>query len=545
MADAVPLISVSAEAEDENLSLSDSEEANKAKTMIAARMRRRQKQKRKPAEQSQGRPTLTSLIIDDGDESGLTDVETVECDHDGGESSNNSKSSSPVEDFTPIFDAVLQPAITQIIDDHEGNTHVSTMVKGVIATLDDSDLSNTDDEDENEPKLSLVEALTDVEDFEDSGDESEARSDNSEMNKLIGQLELGGDVSTSNQEAESAGRPSTHYQPKSSSMLLCPKSAAGRKKTRKTRTKKKATSSASQPLLTVGNSEDPLTDVESISGVEDFESHSGGSASGHLMVLHIDRNEDEGATDVEDFRFSDNDESKPSITVCLTPGITVTGETSETESYDCSGRSSRLGLTDVESVSGMEDDNYVPPPIAESGLLIPQNADDPVTDVEDIDNVEEEAPSPAPVIPRNGPALHGGQQHVVTIQEDEHGRVTSRKYTGSPGLLGFVDSSQREEGVSDTEYINVSEEEHGDDDQSRGVTPEIEMFVGSTVRVKRHSLSMDPEQQEDVEDNEPNHSASHYSLMPPVTATEILTDTEDMDMSDNEMNQGQKWIGRL
>jgi hypothetical protein len=149
------------------------------------------------------------------------------------------------------------------------------------------------------------------------------------------------------------------------------------------------------------------------------------------------------------------------------------------------------------------------------------------------------------VIPRNGPALHGGQQHVVTIQEDENGRVTSRKYTGSPGLLGFVDSSQREEGVSDVEYINASEDEP--DEQSRGVTPEIEMFTGSTVRVKRHSLSMDPEAEDQggAEDNEPDQSASHYSLMPPVMAAEILTDTEDMDMSDNEMNQGQKWLGRL
>lgn len=541
----MPLISVSAEAEDENLSLSDSEEANKAKSMIALRMRRRQKQKRKPSD-GQAKPSLGSLAVDDGDESGLTDVETVECEHDG--SSGNSKSSTPVEDFTPIFDAVLQPAITQIIDDHEGNTHVSTIVKGVVATLDDSDLSNADDEDDAaERKLTLMEALTDVEDFEDSGDESEYRSDNSEMNKLIGQLELGGDVSTSNQEEEGAGRPAPHYQEKigSSSMLLCPKSAAGRKKTRKTRTKKRAASSANQSHLSVANADDaPLTDVESVSGVEDSESHSGSTPYGNVLLLRVDH-EEEGATDVEDFRFSDDEEGKPSVVVRLTPGITVTGETSETESYDCSGRSSRLGLTDVESVSGMEDENYVPPPIGGSGLLIPQNTDDPLTDVEDIDNVEEEAPSPAPVIPRNGPALHGGQQHVVTIQEDENGRVTSRKYTGSPGLLGFVDSSQREEGVSDVEYINASEDEP--DEQSRGVTPEIEMFTGSTVRVKRHSLSMDPEAEDQggAEDNEPDQSASHYSLMPPVMAAEILTDTEDMDMSDNEMNQGQKWLGRL
>lgn len=546
----MPIISVSAEAEDENFSLSDSEEAQKAKTMIASRMRRRQKQKRKPAD-GQGKPSLGSLVVDDGEESGLTDVETVEVEHDG--SSGQSKASTPAEDFTPIFEAVLQQHITQIIDDHEGNTHVNTIVKGVVATLDDSDVSEEADDEGGEPKLTLMEALTDIEDLDDSGDESEQRSDNSELNHVIGQLDLGGDVSTSNQEEELAYRPAPQLQPRSGgSMLLSVSSAAGRKKPRKTRSKKqKAASTASGPLLSVANADEgSVTDVESVSGVEDSDSHPAPAPAPSMpgMTLSVGPIEDEGATDVEDFRFSDDDEKSTKI-VRLAPGIMVTGETSETESYDCSGRSSRLGLTDVESVSGVDEDVDTVPLPAAAGLLIPLNQDDPVTDVEDIDNVEEDAPpSPAPVIPRNGPAYHAGQQHVVTIQEDENGRVTSRKYSGSPGLLGFVDNSQREEGVSDVEYISV-EEDHVEDDHSRGVTPEIEMFAGSTVRVRRHSLSEDPSdpaEPNDSVENEADASASHYSLMPPTQAAEILTDTEDMDMSDGEtVNQGQMWLGQL
>ena len=239
----MPLISVSAEVEDENFSLSDSEEANKAKTMIASRMRRRHKQKKKQPEPA--RPSFGSLIVDDGDESGLTDVETVEVDGNEGSSADNSKSSSPAEDFTPIFDAALQPHIVQIIDDHEGKTHVKTIVKGVIATLDDSDVSD----DDGEPRLTLMEALTDVESLDDSQEEQDGRSDSSEMNRLIGQLDFGESVNTHNAEEEAAQRPPPQYQPRgNTSMLLCPKTAAGRKKPRKSRTKKKATAAAGGAL---------------------------------------------------------------------------------------------------------------------------------------------------------------------------------------------------------------------------------------------------------------------------------------------------------
>lgn len=533
------MISVSAEAEDENFSLSDSEEANKAKTLIASRMRRRHKQKKKTSEPT--RPINVSLFVDDGDESGLTDVETVEVE--GGSSNEQSKSSTPAEDFTPIFDSALQPQIVQIIEDHEGKTHVKTIVQGVVAALDSSE----SEDDEGGPRLTLMEALTDIEDLDDSLEESDYRSDSSEMNRLIGQVELGGSVETHDQEEESARPPPQYQQRGNTAMLLCPKSAAGRKKPRKPRTKKKAAAVASTgaTLLAVTTPDDPTTDVESVSGLEEEYEEPGSQASALAFTpgLKVEDVQDEGATDVEDFPFSDDEELPAGIR--LAPGILVT-ENSETESsYDCSGRSSRLGLTDVESVHGIEDENTVPVPLG--GLGLPVSMDDPVTDVEEIDNVEEDAPLMTPAIPRNGPALHAGQQHVVTIQEDEHGRVTSRKYAGSPGLLGFVDNSQQEEGgTTDVEYVGASADE--DEGQSRGVTPEIEMFAGSTVRVKRHSLTADPpqlDQQDDPSDNE-THAASNYSLMPPVHAVEILTDTEDMEMSDGETmgNQGQKSTGR-
>ena len=544
MADTVPMISVSAEAEDENFSLSDSEEAQKAKTMIASRMRRRQKQKKKKSDEVS---KSSILLVDDGDESGLTDVETVEVDQDGS-SRENSASNSPAEDFTPIFDAALQPQIVQIVDDLDGKTHVKTIVKGVVASLDDSDIS-----DDGEVKMSLMEALTDIEDFDDSDreDSDNGKSDSSEMNRLIGQLELGGNVNTHNAEEEMTHRPSSQYQPKTSnsSMLLCPKPSGGRKKPRKSRTKKKASSASSESsaLLTVTTPDDgPVTDVESISGVDESEEHPPRMPANEgptVVTLKVDEIADGGATDVEEFPFSDEDDMV--LNTRLAPGILVTEETSETESsYDCSGRSSRLGLTDVESIHGVEDENAPPPPLqGSSGLSVPQNPDDPVTDIEDVDNVEEEEPSvTVPLIPRNGPALHAGQQHVVTIQEDENGKVTSRKYAGSPGLLGFVDSSQQEEGgLTDVEYLGTSGDE--DDRVPRGATPEIEMFAGSTVHVSSLApRSPMPDSHSDASDNESAQTGSKgYSLMPPVQAVDILTDTEDMDVSDGETmaNTGQ------
>lgn len=538
----MPMISVSAEA-DENFSLSDSEEANKAKTLIAARMRRR-KQKKKVVEHA--KPSAISLLVDDGDESGFTDVETVEVE---GSSVENSQSSSPAEDFTPIFDSVLQPQIVQIIDDHEGKTHVKTLVQGVVAVVD-SDPSDDENGEGQERRLSLIEALTDIEDFDELSDDIDSRSDTSEMAHLIDQLELGGNVDTHNQEEEVTGRSGHGFQQRSSgsSMLLCPKSATGRKKTRKHRTKKKAASTptGSTLLTVITPDEGPATDVESVSGLEEEYDDSAGGAnqaralpSAPYTLLKVADTHDEGATDIEDFPFSDDEEVPAGA--CLAPGILVTGEASETESsYDTSGRSSRLGLTDIESVHGVLTDNEDTVPshhLAMGGLGLPVNTDDPVTDVEDIDNVEvEDAPLVAPTIPRNGPALHVGQHQVVTIQEDENGRITSRKSAGTPGLLGFAEASQ-DGGLTDTEYIGTSADE--DDTHSRGVTPEIEMFAGSTVRIKRHSFSNEADQP-DTSDNE-TAPASHYSLMPPVQAVDALTDTEDMEMSDGETmtNQGQ------
>ena len=138
---------MTAEVKDENFSLSDREEANKTKTMIASWMRRRDKQKKKQSEPA--RPSLGLLILDDGNESGLTDVVHTRNSNEGS-SADNSNCSSPAEDF---LDLARQPDIVQIIDNHEGKAHVKTLVKGVVATVDGSDVSD----DESEPRLTLTE----------------------------------------------------------------------------------------------------------------------------------------------------------------------------------------------------------------------------------------------------------------------------------------------------------------------------------------------------------------------------------------------------
>ena len=536
-AESVPMISISGEAEDENFSLSDSEEANKAKTLIASRMRRRQKKKNSSASTTStisNNLKRSSLIVDDGDESCVTDVETVDCEQDEPESPLG----SPVEDLSPIIDAALKPQMVQIIDDQQGQVHIRSIVKTVVASLQDGSDASEMSEGEDSPGVArpnaFLSAATDIESLENSSAEeidSGNRSDTSEMNNLIGQLELGGQVDTQDKEElakqQNQRASSTAVGPGG---LLCPKSAAGRKKMRKSRKKKSSTAggSASTPLLAVSTPDDPVTDIEDISGVsggtdeEDLSEKLEGAVGGPLPpTLTVGGDDDEGVTDIEDLNFSE-DESGPYLG---TPGIVVTIEASDTESHDCSGRSSRLGLTDVETLS----DNEVPFSSA-SGLVIPAASDDPVTDVEDIDGVEaEEAAAAPPPPPPNGPARHGAHRQVIEIEEDENGVVTSRKYARSPNMLSLAVQTD-EAGVSDIENISCSGDEDHEHDHD---TPAIDMEQldsSSSVRVQRHSISDQPP---DIQQEE-STSLMSSSLMPPGQAADILTDTEDMEMSDTE-----------
>jgi len=128
--------------------------------------------------------------------------------------------------------------------------------------------------------------------------------------------------------------------------------------------------------------------------------------------------------------------------------------------------------------------------------------------------------------PPNGPSRNVHRQ-VVTIQEDENGVVTSRKSARSPNLLSLAVQSD-EAGVSDVENISVSgDEDHHEDDQHIEAPAAVleQLEVSSSVRVQRHSFSAADAEQE---------STSMFNLMPPVQTAEILTDTEDMEMSDSE-----------
>lgn len=495
----MPMIAISGEADDENFSLSDSEEANKAKTLIASRMRRRQKKKRDDAKPS------AALVVDDGDESGLTDVETVDCD--GDDDSNTESSNTPAEELAPVFE--IRPHIVHIVEDEDGKMLVNTIVRGVIATEDG------DDSDGNEAAGELADAATDIEHFEDtSSDEGESSvSESSEMRRAIGSTELGGNVEARSKEEEGKQVP----RATSGSSLQLP--VAGRKKSRKHRAKKKATATAtSGGLLAVASRDDEqLTDVESISGMEELEmdppSPTAAKAGAFLTVTPA---ADDGATDVESISGVDDDSA--SVSIHLAPGILVTGDGDDVST--ASGRSSRLGLTDVEDLPGDES------PIPFLGLSLPQASADPLTDVEDIDGVEEDERTPLR-IPRNGPALHSGQSHVVDITEDEHGRVTSRKMARSPALLS-VGFGQDDGGVTETESVGVSGDE-GDDVSAEHPAPDIQLD-DTTVEHKS-----DPAEVQDPEAVESDAPPSRgFSLMPPATAAEILTDTEDMEMSDSE-----------
>lgn len=537
MADALPVISISAEAE--GSSSSEDEEKRKAdKTSL--RMRRRHKKKT-----GGNQPAIALAVDEDGGGGGLTDVETVDVLED---EPAVQTPSSPAEDFTPIFDAVLKPQIVEIVDDADGKTSVKTLVKGVVAQLMDDDYSS-----DGGPSMSGeatdIESLGDQEDDEDSG--SGGVPETSEMGQALQlAMELGGSVETHQEEKEgsSGGRPAAAAPPPPGPALLCPSTASGRRKPRKSRAKKKKAAAAavttSEGLLAVASPDaNPDTDVESISGVEDFadpiveiRSTAGVEAAGQL---HPPPDEDGGgATDVEEF-FSDDD--GPSFGR-LAPGIVVTREFSDTESAQGgSGRSSRVGHTDVESLSGMEEGGG-----GGGGLSLPQAESDPLTDVEDIDDVaEEDDGRPVPTLPPpNGPAR--AQHQVVTIQEDENGTVSSRKSARSPALLS-VGGGPEDGGVSDVEFLGVSgDEEDGGQaavvvgGMDRLLSPEMmEDLAGSTVRIKRHSLTTyDPSQ---IQAPPPQPSGGGGGLMPPAVQQDLLTDTEDMDMSEPESDPGGVW----
>lgn len=494
----MPMIAISGEADDENFSLSDSEEANKAKSLIASRMRRRQKKKRDAGESK----TSAALIVDDGDESGMTDVETVECD--GDDANTDSSVSNAADELAPVFE--IRPHIVHIVEDEEGRMRVNTIVQGVIAVED-----GQESEEDGQDGAKFVDVATDVESFEDtSSDEGESVSESSELRNTIGNMDIGGDVNTRNIEEEGK----VVALPSFGASLQLP--TGGKKKVRKHRSKKKAAATAtSGGLLAVGSRDDEqLTDVESISGIEELECDSPSQTpSRPAAFLTVTPAADEGATDVES--LSGVDDESASVSIHLAPGILVTGDD---DGSSCSGRSSRLGLTDVEELAGDES------PLL--GLSVPQASADPLTDVEDIDGVDEEE-GVSRRVPRNGPAAHRGQSHVVDISVDEDGRITSRKSARSPALLS-VGLGQDDGGVTETESVGVSGDE-SEDVSTEHPAPEINL-ESTTVEHKS-----DPAEQEDPDaaGNETS-GGTGYTLMPPTTAAEILTDTEEMEVSDSE-----------
>jgi len=428
MADSVPMISISAEAcgdednetreagdqdlsaEDlltdaESVTMSDGdleaenegEDEMRSQSIAASRLRR--KTKKKP------RTNTNTIFVDAGEEEGVTDMEEVECDHDGEEEAEEEE----VEDshhqqlIDTVFDA-YKPQITEIMDDQEGKQHIKTIIRGVVAT-DIADLSEvSDDEDREMSKFrNYDDVATDVESLNGSS-ESDLEAEKSDcqdaMNDAIQRFELGANVHAKEHQEERSGPV---HQPCLS--LLPPSRVPNRRKTRKTR--KSAPKNPAKTALLLGapdQDQDPVTDIEDLDSVGEPPS------SKTTMVLGVPV-VDTGAVTEEEC-LSDAD--------AAAPGIVVDCDESNGECF-YSGRSSRMELTDVD-MDGSESAQIQPP----SMLGLPANDQDPFTDIDDVSDVEEDeraAARPPTIVPCTA------QTQFIELHEDEDGveTVVSRK----------------------------------------------------------------------------------------------------------------------
>ena len=521
MAETVPLISVSTEFVDaeadsggeiQDVSGSgtdqDAADEQRAKSIIAARIRRKHRTQKKKS-----KPSSNTIFVDEGEDGGLTDVETVEME-DGDEEADSSEQVASYEDLQNVLE-LIKPQIVEIVDDQNGKTVVTNTTRVAVVNYDKAeDLSEPSDGEER--LYNLKEVLTDCEDLDGSDDdEASAKSDYDDMHHAIDMATDTGTTNTKDDEQVSS-RP----------LLLTPSASSGRsggrKKTRKTPRRRANAEPASQPLLSVGDDGgDPLTDVEYMSADS---SHST-SASPRLLVPATD---DQGSTDVED--IDDIQPMQSGGNKHLMPGIVVTGD-GASDDDSRSGRSSRSdvtgrqGVTDIED---LEDDEEVGHPTP-SALLLPHDDNEGLTDVEDIEVDDEDVPRPRPP---NGPALHSHQsaeQQIIIIQEDENGQVTSTASSNSASggyapMLLVVDV-QEEGGSTDVEYLGMSGDE-GDEAHARStaITPDISYMVQSD-----HSVQV---QVVDSQNEFQAADSTTNTLGVPGQNTEMLTDTEDLELSD-------------
>ena len=482
MSDAVPLISISAEDgaepttppdETDQIPVTDidsvsgmsdgdvdaeNEGEEEASAEATRRLRRKTKKKLRVSEDSDG---------------GVTDVETMECEHDDADADADAEPDADDEVDPAVMQHVLDaynPATSSIVDDADGKRQIKNIMRNVIGS-DVSDMSDvSDEEDALAMKFqSYRDVATDVEswdgsDVEDADADAAShqqdgdgdKSDVGEMDDVLGHYDLGSDVRATEHQEERQGSP----LPPTASLTL-PSRCPTRRKTRKSASSRKhQQSKAAAGLLGVAADEDPVTDVEDVEDVGTTKKRSGRSRGG----LSVPVDDAAATTDVEDLE----DVGKP-----RPPGILIdcpaSGDESGTDAEFYSGRSSRMELTDVE----MDGDDAAPaPPAAKSALGVPEDGADPLTDVEEVDNVEEEPFRICIQPPPNGPVVCTAQQQVIELMEDEHGVETlvSRK-TGLEAEMLLRPDPPEEAGITDCEDLGVSGDEHDLHDYSPSPIP--------------------------------------------------------------------------
>ena len=493
MSDKVPLISVSNEADLVSLTESSTDECEPvAKSTPSKKV---------------GRPKNFLLHADTDEESPLTDVESVEADEDDLEPPDE-ESMTCIEDLKGVLE-MMKPHMVQISDTLTGKTCVSNTVRETII-LDGCNVhSDLSDEEAcgDVKKYSLIEFLTDVESLSSYSEDEPARSDNEAMQNIIAELgDANGCV-----EARDDVRFVSRSTPSAVHLSPTPTKTAGRRRTRKSarrRNSRDATAASGNKSESFGHEKEPVTDVEYLSDA---------SAAPSLT------DPSNCLTEVEDL---DHVEPPPPLPAGsrkkhLAPGIVVTHDAStDDESRSNSGRSSRSDYrethTDIEEIGSSE---------SHHSILV-QSIDGCATDVEEIDHDgENEATAAASVrTPRNGPTARtvAAHRHVVVIQEDENGRVTScatsdgDAMTYSPMRL-LIDEDLRGGGTTDVEEFEVSGDDASDRSaHSHSVTPDLTaMMIGDALHVHVTDLCVE---------QEPAGGPIELGAR----VADVLTDTEDV-----------------
>ena len=275
-----------------------------------------------------------------------------------------------------------------------------------------------------------------------------------------------------------------------------------------------AAAGISVPLLDADlGADDPLTDMDSIDGVSDYD---GPGMEVELEQAILSRYDISGNT-------SEIHEQGP---VSFTPGIIIHPAGASSSSNLKLPTISNEATTDTEEFGGSDDES------SQKGRLyvVERNLGN-LTDTEDIEldaGTPERNRTPSPL---NGPLRRSVELQRVSIEEDELGKVlirtdATRDKTPSPYLSV---QSEENEVLTDLESYAASDSE---DEQPRFQTPEVEMFDGANINVHDKELLLKVDTMSDNGSDISNDMEVNTTLQVPSSGKQPLTDTEDIETSD-------------